>query len=102
MELLSIDKYRNKVIKAEASSFSDDYKRSREIKAIRNTSVEKASYALIVSLDSENIGILVELLDNAKANRIKSVLDGKIQGDGTYSRLLTTKCRLKTFVEFHI
>ena len=33
------DKYRNKVIKVEASSVSNDYKRSGETKAIRNTPI---------------------------------------------------------------
>lgn len=37
--VLLFDKYRNKVIKVEASSVSNDYKRSGETKAIRNTPI---------------------------------------------------------------
>ena len=46
---------------------------------------------MIRSLDSENIGILVKLRDNVKASRIRSVLDGKVQGDWTLFTVIDDK-----------
>lgn len=49
------DKYPNKMIKDEASAVSDDYKRSGEIKAIRNTPIIDRQFRFRKHRDSGRI-----------------------------------------------